>query len=208
MTSNLNFRFKPICWVFLTTWLCLACSSSKNSNPKYEAAWQQLVDSEQWEASLDAAQEGRFGVDNQEYKGEEVTDAIVDESTDPFEDQYESWVSRAYFKIITEAEEADHRIKAEHDRFLAENPEADTSTDENVQRIMERYKRRYQAHQSMLEGLKSWHAFDAYGSDDLKFFKEENREVVRGMYLRGRPDEKIVDFLVYKLADLYHFESQ
>ena len=128
------------------------------------------------------------------------------EAKDPFEIKFDSWVSQAYLKIIEEAETADNEIKAEYDRFIAENPDAAASTDENVVKMMQLYKRKYESHKAMLDGLKSWNAFESYGSDDLKFFKEENRKVVKGMYRNGRQEEKIVDFLVYKLADLYHLD--
>lgn len=187
--------------------LFASCKSSNSYNAKYEAAWAEVIQSEDWKSSLSQDQPGEMYADGNTGEEQWLTDnesRLIEK--DPFEIKYDSWVSRAYLKIIAEAEAADNEIKTEYDRFIAENPDASVSTDENVVKIMKLYKRKYEAHKSMLEGLKSWHALDSYGSDDLKFFKEENRKVVQGMYRNGRPDDKIIDFLVYKLADLYHLE--
>lgn len=188
--------------------LIFSCSTSKPYQAKYEAAWDDLVESEAWQESL------RQG---------EITDNIIEadsdgdiwlsdeksieKTTDPFQSAYDSWVNQAYFKIISEAEEADGRLKAEYNRFLTENPDAARSEDVNVVKILSLYKKKYEAHETMLSGLKSWHAFEDFGSDDLKFFKKEQEEVVRSMYRRGYEDKKIIDFLVYRLADLYHLDT-
>ena len=167
-----------------------------------------MVESEAWQSSIDQADSEELYV-----VGDESDDNwLSGNDREPkvrssFESKYDSWVNRAYFKIITEAEAADKNIKAEYERFIAENPDAATSTDDNVIKIMQLYQRKYESHKSMLEGLKSWQAFEAYGSDDLKFFKEENREVVMAMYKDRQKEENIIDFLVYKLADLYHLEE-
>ena len=184
-----------------------SCKTSKSYNAKYEAAWQEVVESEAWRSSLGEDQSAEMYANGTEEEDEWLTGNERNVAVkDPFEIKYDSWVSRAYMKIIAEAEAADNEIKAEYDRFIAENPDAAVSTDENVVKIMRLYKRKYESHKSMLDGLKSWHAFESYGSDDLKFFKEENRKVIQGMYRNGRQEEKIIDFLVYKLADLYHLE--
>ena len=64
----------------------------------------------------------------------------------------------------------------------------------------------YEAHWNMLEGLKSWNAFSAYGSDDLDFFKKEHLENAYLMFRKGSSDSEIIDFLVYRLADLYYVQ--
>ena len=68
-------------------------------------------------------------------------------------------------------------------------------------------KLKYEAHWKMLEGLKSWNAFSEYGSDDLDFFKQEQIENAYLMFSKGSSDTEIINFLVYRLADLYHFEE-
>ena len=185
-----------------------SCKSSSSYEAKYDEAWQRVLASEAWKESLE-----------QSHPGEEVIATTSDEdlwladdnstpvASDPFSERYDSWIKQAYFKIITEAEEADSRIKAEYERFLAENPEAAQSRDENVVRILALYQKKYKAHETMLAGLKSWNAFEEYGSDDLKFFKQENENVIRSMYRRGQNEGHIVNYLVYQLADLYHLDG-
>ena len=188
--------------------LMTACSTSKSYRAKYEAAWQKLVESEAWEESLqqnvatDRILEASAEEDNWLSDHQAATTV-----TDPFQSSYDSWVNQAYFKIITEAEEADSRIKTEYSTFLAENPDAANSADENVVQILSLYEKKYKAHENMLSGLKSWHAFEDFGSDDLKFFKEEYENVVRSMFRRGHDDKQIINYLVYKLADLYHLDA-
>ncbi|MGI9553064.1 MAG: hypothetical protein ACR2MT_17795, partial [Aurantibacter sp.] len=72
---------------------------------------------------------------------------------------------------------------------------------------LELVNKRYRAHRKMLEGLKSWNIFSEYGTNDLDFFKAENEETVKKMVKSGKSDLVIINYLIYKLADLYHFES-
>jgi hypothetical protein len=60
----------------------------------------------------------------------------------------------------------------------------------------------------MLEGLKSWNIMSVYGTDDLDFFKAENKGKVAEMIAAGRSQDFILNYLIYKLADLYHFENR
>ena len=179
------------------------CGSSYNA--RYEAQWKEIVKSEAWKTSLDeTTKEDPFMATENE------TGAVASSlgvGADPFNRKYQSLVSRAYFKIISEAESADIRIKADYDRFLTENPDFASSADENVRQIVLLYRKKYSAHKTMLDGLKSWDAFDEYGSDDLDFFLLEHQEVARAMHANGLSDKEIVDYLVYKLADLYHLDQ-
>lgn len=189
--------------------LIMSCGSSKSYKAKYEAAWNEIVQSGEWKEALSAENDQEIVLDDnaeidQWLSGPKFTST---EETH-FIKKYNYWVSRAYYKLIADAEIADAKIKAEYERFLAENPDAKLSSDENIVRIRGLYEKKYQSHQSMLEGLKSWHAFEDYGSDDLKFFKAENHDVVRSMYRNGYKDDQIVNFLVYKLADLYHLDRE
>lgn len=194
--------------IALSGLLMASCGSSKSYKAKYETAWQEVVESEAWQSSLNPDPSVDLYAQGNETDEQWLTGndrgSVANRG---FESKYNSWVNRAYFKIISEAEAADKNIKAEYERFIAENPDATTSTDDQVVKIVELYQRKYKSHKSMLEGLKSWQAFETYGSDDLKFFKEENREVVWAMYNDRQKEENIIDFLVYKLADLYHSDE-
>ncbi len=187
----------------------ISCGTSKSYNAKYEEAWNEILQSKEWRDVLvvenrqDLVMESSAGSDQWLV----VSDFVAVEENH-FYRKYNLWVTRAYIKLIADAEVADAEIKSEYDRFLAENPEAMSSSDENIKKILRLYRKKYQSHQSMLEGLKSWHALEEYGSDDLKFFKAENLDVVRSMYNNGYRIDKIINYLVYKLADLYHIDAE
>lgn len=124
-----------------------------------------------------------------------------------FEKDYQSLVSRAYFKIITEAEKADARISSEY-RMLQEQEENNPSRiDKQFKRRKELVAKKYNAHKAMLGGLKSWNIFSENKSGDLDYFKAENREAVSKMKADGEGNAQIVNYLIYKLADLYHLEE-
>lgn len=195
-------------WFFCSLALLMTgCKSTKSYDARYEAAWKKVIASEQWRESIANLQERdelmEASSEDDLWLTKETISAVA---SDPFTERYNSWIRMAYFKIITEAEEADSRIKAEYNRFIKENPEAANSTDENVVRIMALYQKKYLAHETMLSGLKSWNAFDEFGSDDLKFFMQENEKVIRSMDRRGQKESQIVNYLVYQLADLYHLD--
>ena len=193
---------------FLLTGLLWGCNSSRSYRAKYEAAWQQVVQSDAWKQSLQDNGNSQEYLEVSQDSESWLTDSNSFPPTDdPFYVKYDSWVSRAYFKIIAEAEAADVQIKAEYDRFLAENPDAAASSDKNLSGMLELYQKKYRAHSTMLEGLRSWQAFEEYGSDDLQFFKAEHEDVIRAMYRNDEEDKSIVNYLMYKLADLYHLES-
>ncbi|MGB3142623.1 MAG: hypothetical protein WBB24_00815, partial [Maribacter sp.] len=62
-------------------------------------------------------------------------------------------------------------------------------------------------HKAMLSGLKSWNIFSENRSGDLKYFKAENEIAVQKMMKKGENDTQMVNYLIYKLADLYHVED-
>ncbi len=124
-----------------------------------------------------------------------------------FEERYTILVKRAYFKIIAEAEAADSRLKHEYNVLMQRARELQNSRDRDAERKLEGARKKYEAHREMLEGLKSWNILSEFGSDDIKFFKAENREKVLQMYKAGQQEERIIYYLIYKLADLYHFEE-
>lgn len=195
--------------VFLAA-LWISCNTSKSYKAKYKAAWKQLVQSDKWNTALVEESETDLISEDGDSADLWVTGNVPAtlKTEDPFDHKYRLWIERAYYKIIDEAEAADAEIKAEYNRFIAENPEANSSSDQNVIGILALYKKKYHAHNVMLEGLKSWNSFEEFGSDDLEFFTEEHKDFVYRMNRNGIQENKIVNFLVYKLADLYHLDVQ
>ena len=76
-----------------------------------------------------------------------------------FNKRYGSLVSRAYFKIISEAEKADGRITGEYEQWKEKQNNSTLKKDKAVKKESELALKRYKAHKKMLEGLKSWNIF-------------------------------------------------
>ncbi|WP_047246974.1 hypothetical protein [Maribacter thermophilus] len=195
-------RFGSFVFLFI---LFTACSSGKTKYQlRYNDIWKEIIQSQVWKESLNNEKEGVY---NTMYAS--ADDAIVLEPENSFvnngvvfEKQYHSLVSRAYFKIITEAEKLDARITAEYN-MLKEISVDDTSSKNYKEEVVRKYK----AHKAMLSGLKSWNIFSENRSGDLAYFKKENREAIQKMYGNGESKDQMVNFLIYKLADLYHVEK-
>lgn len=188
--------------------MVFGCSSIPTSYQReYNKVWREMVKSEAFQKSLEKqAQEQELYVstDNEMILIEEPGEI---RNNTLFEKDYQSLVSRAYFKIITEAEKADARISSEY-RILREQEENNPSKiDKQFKRRKELVAKKYNAHKAMLGGLKSWNIFSENKSGDLDYFMAENREAVSKMKADGEGNTQIVNYLIYKLADLYHLEE-
>ena len=183
---------------------CLFSSCAVNQTiyqRKYNEIWREMIQSQAWMESLKGKDvEVPVGL----YASLDDDEVLEDESTAnyemAFESQYQSLVSRAYFKIITEAEKLDTRITAEY-KQIQHNPENFSK------REREEVERKFQAHGAMLSGLRSWNIFSDDRSGDLDYFKRENREAIQEMMQEGKGSDQMINFLIYKLADLYHVEE-
>lgn len=199
---------------FLLVFLVEGCTSSQtNFKREYRKIWKETVKSEAWNRSLEK-DEFLASDDTKEYYSSTEDTGILEGDSfletvkyTAFEEKYNSLISRAYFKIIAEAEAADYRIQQDYLRLNSQKGEVGNRNDKSFRNNLELARRRYIAHREILEGLKSWNAFSEYGSDDLEFFKEEQAGSAFRLYLNGESDEDIINFLIYKLADLYHFEE-
>jgi hypothetical protein len=185
------------------TALCLtSCGLSKTHYQReYAKVWKEHIQSEAWKKSLLA--DNSYANDDL-YASTDANIALAkDEVIDAgFNNTYESLVSQAYFKIITEAEKADAKITADYK--LLHYEKAIVKVDKKrVQSIT----KRYEAHKAMLSGLKSWNIFSDDRSGDLDYFKAENEIEIQKMISAGESDNQIVNYLIYKLADLYHIEG-
>lgn len=174
-----------------------SCSSNKYQRT-YRIAWKQVVNSPEWQASLasNTKAEQKFqqaslsGMDNNNLEALPMDKAFIE--------RYHRLVSRAYFKIIAEAEKSDSQIKESYEQLLAkEGPPEEVAL----------AKRRYRAHTSMLEGLKSWNAFSEDATADIEFFKAEHVVKAHEMLQKGQAEEDVVRYLMLEMADLYHVEE-
>ena len=116
--------------------------------------------------------------------------------------KFNSLVSRAYFKLIVEAERADIRLVNEYKRLYAKNE--DKMDDLVIQEEFTLVYKRFLTHRRMLSGLKSWRVFSEDRTGDLEYFKKEYRETIYKMYRNKASEDTMVAFLMYRLADLYH----
>lgn len=122
-----------------------------------------------------------------------------------FAKQYNALVTRAYFKIIVEAERADIRLSEEYKQMYSDY-EANTLNPEMEKKFLKTYEK-FLAHRKMLSGLKSWRVFSEYRTGDLEYFKAENFQELLRMQQSGSSEFAMIKVLMYKLADLYHFEE-
>ncbi|WP_419213079.1 hypothetical protein ACNR9Q_02800 [Maribacter sp. X9] len=201
--KKLKERFFTSKFVALFILICLSgCGATQTHYQKeYAKVWKELIKTKAWKESLVAA---RNSTTDELYASADNEVVLVEDSKMEagFEDKYQSLVSRAYFRIITEAEKADARISAEY-KLLQEG---DVSSRESKKKVAEITKK-YEAHKAMLSGLKSWNIFSEDRSGDLKYFKAENEEAVQKMMGANESENQMVNYLIYKLADLYHVEE-
>jgi hypothetical protein len=171
-----------------------------------------MIKSQAWKDALEHKNESKTAINTNFYASNDdvgfTTEAThTSRSAELFLTEYTNLVYRAYAKIIAEAEAADARLEREYNLRNAGNQSIAHNGVKKQRQALELVNKRFQAHRAMLEGLKSWDVFSEYGTDDLDFFKEENKIEVYTMYQRGENQSTIVNYLVYKLADLYHFEN-
>ncbi|MFT5735922.1 MAG: hypothetical protein ACI9SG_000255 [Maribacter sp.] len=186
----------------------LGCSVTQTSYQReYNKIWREMVKSEAWQKSLEKQaqkQELYVSADNEMVV---VDEPLAIKGNRLFEKDYQSLVSRAYFKIITEAEKADVRISSEFMMLEEQEKSTVSGLDKQFKRRKEMVSKKYKAHKAMLGGLKSWNIFSENKSGDLDYFKAENRDAVSNMKKQGETNDQIVNFLIYKMADLYHLEE-
>ena len=179
-----------------------SCAVNKTRYQKrYNEIWREMIRSQAWMESLKQNDEIETTGLYASTEDEVILEAKSDfEENFAFEERYHSLVSRAYFKIITEAEKLDAQIAAQY--TLVKN-------DPNIsKRDREEVERKFEAHRAMLSGLRSWNIFSEDRSGDLDYFKGENRVDVQNMMQDAQGTEQMINFLIYKLADLYHVEKE
>lgn len=214
MTKNV-FASSLIGTCFVFTLVCfVSCSSSKsNYQREYTRVWKEIIKSEAWKNSLLTKNDEIQTSDSDFYATNTDTGIAEDRFTANidmealFDKRYNSLVSRAYFKIISEAENADTRLKAEFERWNSMQQNTSLKKDHAFKKKYETVIQRYNAHKKMLAGLKSWNIFSDFRSNDLDFFKAENKNEIHKMYQNGSTEDNMINFLVYRLADLYHYED-
>ncbi|WP_411029236.1 hypothetical protein [Spongiimicrobium sp. 3-5] len=209
------------CYIVITAmalpllFLIASCAApTTNFKREYRKIWKETIKSEAWFNSLQNTKENDLAEDISLYSStaDEVVPLEEEMPTSTknilFLEKYHFLVSRAYFKIIAQAENADDRLRETYERLKLEKQQGFKKNTKDLKGDLALATKRYHAHREMLEGLRSWNIFSPNRSNDLDFFKEENTKEVFTMWLDGETDDTIINFLVYKLADLYHFNSE
>lgn len=189
-----------------------SCWGQSSSTDRYDEAWQEVLNSQEWkdeledEVSVTTSSEQYLFAGN-DSQALEINDAIKIGSSSNFDSKYEVLVKRAYLKIIAEAEKADTRLEREYILRNAAALKKGQKRSPQFEQRLELINKRYHAHRKMLDGLKSWNINSEYGTNDLDFFMAENQGAVQEMLQKGKKEVAITKYLIYKLADLYHFEG-
>lgn len=199
----------------MVIFIMVSCSTTNRKfKQEYAKVWKETIKSEAWKRSLagndekPSAESLDFYASTEDSGIESAPAANKTGSDLAFDEKYGIMVSRAYFKIIAEAEKADFRLSAEYENLVFRREgDASRKSDRSMRGNLAMANKKYLAHKEMLEGLKSWNIMSEYGSDDLDFFKAEHKNKVAAMVREGKSEERIINYLVYKLADLYHFEN-
>jgi len=125
-----------------------------------------------------------------------------------FEKRYHYLVARAYFRLLSDAQKAERKLKAQYERYSLDNEKYNRSNSAVFQRKMSQAQQKYKAHQAMLRGLKAWNLFSENRTGDMFYFMMENEGRIYQMHDRKLSEDKMVKYLIYKLADLYHVEGE
>ncbi|MBT8294334.1 MAG: hypothetical protein KJN70_13760, partial [Eudoraea sp.] len=193
------YKYAQVFSFLLLIFLIEGCTSSQtNFKREYRKIWKETIKSEAWLRSLQkdellATNDAKDFYSSTEDSGVLEGDSYLKTGKmASFEEKYASLISRAYFKIIAEAEEADSRIEQDYLRLSSQKVELENRNNKEYKKNLELARKRYIAHREILDGLKSWNAFSEYGSDDLEFFKEEQADTAYSMFLNGESDENII----------------
>lgn len=194
-----------------------SCSVTKTSSQvKYAEAWQEVLKSQAWKDALITEDSESTKTEDKDFYVSSEDVVLLDDKKpilrevnleSNFETKYDILVRRAYVRIIAQASKADNRLEKEYILRNAVALKKGEKRTKEFDKKLELVNKRYHAHREMLEGLKSWNIFSKYGTDDLEFFKAENQIAVREMIQKGKGESAVINFLIYKLADLYHFEG-
>ena len=146
-----------------------SCSALQKSSDPYSDAWEQVLESRSWKASLQAPPEipGQLETQYAIPDYQPLQSATV---APEFLKRYPALVSRAYFRLIAEAMDSDRRVAKSYQELYRRSRQPESQNDPSLQREYETARKRFLAHREMLEGLRSWNAYNVYGRDDLALF--------------------------------------
>jgi hypothetical protein len=197
------YRFALVVFALYMGSMLHSCKVFDKGSEPYDAAWEEVVDSGSWKGSFQPVSgtttPGEIHYAIPDYSPLESPNADAE-----FLKRYPAMVSRAYFRLISEAMDADQRISKSYQDLYRRTRLPQAQKNRILQQEFEVAEKRFLAHREMLDGLRSWNAFNDFGSDDLDFFMQEELEVSYEKYERGVQEDQLIDYLMRRLADLYH----
>ncbi|MGB5360459.1 MAG: hypothetical protein WBN27_11005 [Eudoraea sp.] len=201
--------FSGLVWLLFTVSFTTNTAAQQYTQQDYKSNLQETTQSAAWDNSYNGTTSSDTPMEDLYTSTEQEILATMKpkarERASLFVKLYNAYVSRAYYSLLREAQKADQYLLEEYNYLLKNSKNRPDR--EAYNKDLALAKLMYEAHWNMLEGLKSWNAFSAYGSDDLVFFKQEHLENAYLMFRKGSSDTEIIDFLVYRLADLYYVEE-
>jgi len=201
--------FSGLLWLLFTVYFTASINAQQYIQNGYKSAGQEATQSAVGINSFDGTTSSDKPMEDFYTSTEQgilaTMTPMARERASLFVELYNAYVSMAYYSLLSEAHKADKHLLEEYNNLLKNSKNRPDRGAYNKELALA--KLMYEAHWKMLEGLKSWNAFSAYGSDDLDFFKQEHLENAYLMFSKGSSDTEIIDFLVYRLADLYYVEE-
>ncbi len=122
--------------------------------------------------------------------------------------KYDQWIFDAYLKLIFEAEKADRDIQSEFETIQSRVNTYKRQEDIDELALIEK---KHTAHRVMLSELRQWDLTMEEvkaPTGELKKLKETLLPKIYVMFKNNRPENKIIDYIEVRLADLYHKEYQ
>ena len=121
-----------------------------------------------------------------------------------FLDKYDAWIYEAYLKLIKEGELVNSEIQQEYTTLKAKVNTYKKPEDIEVLAVIEK---KFDAHTEMLFSIKKWKLSPEdirKPEGELKKMKERYVKKIYTMYLNEKPEDKIINYIEIRLADLYH----
>jgi len=125
-----------------------------------------------------------------------------------FEKKYHYLIARSYFKLLAQAQSSERELRKEFERYILKSKNLNLEKNTAFQTKLNIASSKYKAHQALLIGLKSWNLFSKDRTADMFYFMAENEDRIFKMYRGNLSEDKMVNYLIYKLADLYHVEGE
>ncbi len=121
-----------------------------------------------------------------------------------FQEKYNTYVLSAYYQLLQDAQVIDYQLEKDFMSVNAVNNDPKTEKTPKFKEEVEVTNERFYNHRRMLETMKIWNPLEKSKNESFITFKNRNMNKVYLMYKNEQSEDKIVHFIEYYLADLYH----